>query len=97
MLQEITIDQFEPLLGQTLTLEYADGSLFVELVEVAALRSPSPRPQSPFSLTLRVDTLAPLIEQGICRLQHPVLGGLELFVVPTGPDGHGNTYQIIFN
>lgn len=97
MLQEITIDQFASLLGQTMTLEYADDALTVELAEVTALRSPSPRPQPPFSLTLRADTLAPLIEQGLCRLQHPVLGGLELFVVPTGPDGIGNTYQIIFN
>lgn len=97
MLHEITIDQFENLLGQTITLEYDDGALAVELAEVTALHSPSPRPQPSFSLTLRADALAPLVDQGMCRLQHPTLGALDLFVVPTGPDGQGNCYQIIFN
>jgi hypothetical protein len=98
MLDQIKVEEFEPLVGTTLRLsgsgdEYAD----LELAEAKALANPSPRAQAPFLLTLRENGAKRVINQGVYRLHHPTLGELDLFVVPIGPDAKGMCYEVTFN
>lgn len=37
------------------------------------------------------------LEQHIYRLQHPILGSLNLFLVPVGGDSNGFWYEAVFN
>jgi hypothetical protein len=40
-----------------------------------------------------------LLPQGIYPIEHPILGTLEIFLVPLGPEGdsEGLQYQAVFN
>ena len=40
---------------------------------------------------------APLLQQGIYRLQHEKLGEFDLFLVPLGIDNEGARYECAFN
>ena len=48
-----------------------------------------------FSL-LFVSAAGPFLPQAIYALAHPVMGTLELFLVPLGPMQGGNGYEAIF-
>jgi hypothetical protein len=97
MLNEITIEDFETLVGQTLRLSSGPDYLDLELKQARPLRNPSPRAATPFALELRENGADRTIGQGLYRLHHPTLGELDLFVVPIGPDGTGVCYEITFN
>ena len=95
MLDQLTREDFEPLLGQSLTLEAANGATQAEVAEARAIANPSPR-AAPFALVLRVRT--PWGGQGLYRLVHPSRGPIDLFLVPIGPDGKGGVcYEAVFN
>lgn len=55
----------------------------------------APRKQ-PFSLIL-IGPMRPVLQQAIYPLEHPVLGVLNLFLVPIGPDKRGMRYEAAFN
>ncbi len=95
MLDILTAAEFEPLLGQSLSLEFGNDTHALELAEVRAIQNPSPR-AAPFALLLRGprDNALP---QGMYRLHHPAHGAIDLFMVPLGPDARGLCYEIIFN
>jgi hypothetical protein len=38
----------------------------------------------------------PVLPQRIYRLEHAVMGPLEIFLVPIGPDAEGMRYQAVF-
>lgn len=90
------LEDFLPLVGGRIELDVGDRRGTVEVKEAELLPGPSPRSQPPFHVVLRS---APdwNAAQGIFRLHHPRLGALDVFAVPTGPDGTGFCYQIIFN
>ena len=95
MLDKLTREDFEPLIGRSLTLEAANGSTQAEVAETRSIANPSPR-AAPFALVLRIR--APWGGQGLYRLAHPTLGPIDLFLVPVGPDGKGGTcYEAVFN
>jgi len=96
MTDELSLDDFLPLLGQSLAIECAGQRLALEVKEVLPIDSPSPRQAPPFSLTLRTRD-GWRGGQGIYTLDHPVRGALEIFFVPIGPDGEGWCYQAVFN
>ncbi len=97
MLQNLTAAEFEMYLGQSWTLSAHASTTSVVLQSVKPLGSPSPRPQTPFSLLLVADRAEPVLAQGIYTLDHPNREPLELFVVPIGPHGDGMGYEITFN
>lgn len=73
-----------------------DGPIEAELVEVNDLgTSGAGGLHSPFSIVFR-GPLRPVLPQGIRRLEHDGLGGLELFLVPIGPDEAGMRYEAVF-
>jgi hypothetical protein len=72
----------------------ANENVALELVEVNEANY-SPRLEN-FSLLFR-GPLEPVFPQCIYRLSHATLGGIELFLVPLGPDGQGMRYEAVFN
>ena len=51
---------------------------------------------SSFSLYFS-STATPHLQQGSYALRHPVLGTMEMFIVPIGPSAKGTQYEAIFN
>ena len=88
MLDRVSKEDFEPLVGQKVKVYQGDSSAEVEVKEVVATRSPSPRATEPFRIVLRPGD-GWVATQGTFRFEHPKLGALELFAVPIGPDGSG--------
>ena len=79
-------------------VEAPEPELHLELTEVRALghQPRAPRPD-PFALTFTGPPDRALRQQTY-RLAHPVLGELEIFLVPIGPDAEGRlTYEAVFN
>jgi hypothetical protein len=96
MLDRLRKEDFEPLLGKTLTLQAGEEAIAFEVAQVLPINNPSPRPEAPFALILRAPNTC-RAAQGIFRMDHPTHGALDLFVVPVGPDGQGMCYEVIFN
>jgi hypothetical protein len=95
-ISNLRLEDFLPLVGDLVELDAGGRHGTVEIKEAALLPSPSPRSQPPFHVMLRSPPEWNA-GQGIFRLHHPQLGALDVFAVPTGPDGSGFCYQIIFN
>lgn len=97
MLDHLKLEDFAPLLGQTLRLGDGQSFIVLELAEARALKSPSPRAEPSFTLILRENDSNRSVGQGLYRLEHPTLGDIDLFVVPVGPDDRGMCYEVTFN
>jgi hypothetical protein len=52
--------------------------------------------EQPFNLLFR-GPLKPLLPQRTYRLANELLGELELFLVPLGPEGGEQRYEAVFN
>lgn len=91
MLEDLTIDDFRPLLNQHFRIAPDEAPEFeVELVEVTEIpREPGGR--APFSLVFRGGPNPPL-PQRIYRVEHEKLGELDIFLVPLAAD----QYQAVF-
>ena len=99
MLESLTSHDFNPLLEQTFRLHHQPGQppLEVTLVEVVEFGPEPPAGgRQPFSLVFR-GPLSPVLPQRIYPLEHPMLGALEIFIVPLGPEQGGVRYQVIFS
>ena len=96
MLDRVCKEDFESLVGQKVKVYKDESGSNLEVKEVVATHSPSPRATEPFRIVLRSRD-GWVATQGTFRIEHPALGALELFAVPTGPDGEGLCYEIIFN
>jgi len=90
---------FSAHLKSAFTVVEADApSLQLDLIDVRELgRQPhAPRPD-PFVLTFAGPPNR-VLDQRIHRLSHPVLGDLEIFLVPIGPGGDARPqYEAVFN
>lgn len=98
MLDALTKEQLAPHLGSRFTIDLgAAGRLELELAELTPFppAGAGARPQ-PFS-ALFVGPRDAILPQRIYRLEHPVLGALEIFIVPVGPDARGMRYEAVFN
>jgi hypothetical protein len=89
MLEDLTSQDFMPLMEQTFHLHFQAGQppLEVRLVEVTefGLELPAGRSaRQPFSLIFH-GPLSPALPQRIYALEHAALGVLDVFVVPLGP------------
>lgn len=91
-LDKLTPEQLDPLVGTNFAVDGMADAL--TLLQVERLQSPSPRAQ-PFSLLFvsRTHRLA----QATCHLAHPMLGALDVFLVPIQPDARGALYEAVFN
>jgi hypothetical protein len=91
MLEDLTVDDFRPLLHDSFRISPPDAAAFeVELVDVTEIpRDPGGR--APFSLVFQGGPNPPLA-QSIYRVEHDQLGELDIFLVPIAVD----RYEAIF-
>jgi hypothetical protein len=75
--------------GEGLDLTLVEASIHPHLPH-------SPGRRRGFSLVFRSASPSPL-RQGVYRLDHEVVGSLELFLVPIGPREGGMCYEAVFN
>lgn len=103
MLETLTPGSFEEHVGSRFRL-LLEGQepLELELGEIARYEeNPNFLARTePFSLVF-FGPLRPVLPQAIYRLEHPVMGGMEIFLVPIGPDPRGKRsgmrYEAAFN
>jgi len=96
MLEQITHESFEPLVGQTVELQAGDIRFRAEVERVTLLRKNAGQTRIPFSVELQAPD-ATNHGQQTYRLSHPELGELDLFLVPVGLGERGIRYEIVFN
>lgn len=95
MLAELTHIDFEPQLHTTFALQLnPQEALPLELTQVERAQRPGAG-RLGFSLVFSSDRRGHL-PQRIYTLVHPVMGALELFLVPIGADAVGMQYQAVF-
>ena len=102
MLDQLTHESFEPLIGQTFKLTAKEQEYDFRLVDVEQLpvsgrkrrdeRAPKRRPFSIFFIG------APLLPQAIYSMKHEAFGDtvLPIFIVPIGPAEGGYQYEAVF-
>ena len=97
VLESLTISDFAPRVGELFSIGGADGVSFeAELVEATPVgEAARPGRRVPFSLVFRGPP-GVVLPQRIYRVDHPDLGGLDIFLVPIGPDASGMRYQAVF-
>jgi hypothetical protein len=94
------ITDFAGRVGESFRLDLGGGqSLALELVEVhdrgrSTVGGPD---RSCFNLLFRSPGEQRFAPQRIYTVAHDVLGPLEMFLVPRGPDAVGMTYEAIYN
>jgi hypothetical protein len=102
MLDQLSLADFSPHLGQKFALKLAAGQTREgELIEATSLGCKGARPahlaaREPFSVTF----LAPndvRITQRIYHLKHESFGEFDIFLVPIGLDERGLRCEAIFN
>ncbi len=96
MLEEITHQSFESIVGETIDLKAGDDSFQAKVEAVSLLRTSSGQRRQPFSVELQAEN-AYNHGQQVYELSHPDLGVLSLFLVPLGPGKEGMRYEIVFN
>jgi hypothetical protein len=92
---QYVVETFASQVGGRFTTTLATGeSVALELTEV------QPGPVSPKALQFSILFRGPrdrYLQQRIYHLENPVLGGIDLFLVPVGEAPEGLLYQAVFN
>jgi hypothetical protein len=93
-LAALGIGDFSPHLDAVFDMQAAGGVVPLKLAKADPVGD-SGRAGGAFSL-LFVAPSGPWLPQGIYPVAHPVLGILEIFLVPVGPASGGNGYHAVF-
>ena len=93
-LATLRIEDFAPHCDGVFEMQTAGGIVPLKLEKVAAAGA-SGRTGGAFSL-LFVAPEGPWLPQAIYPVKHPVLGVMEIFLVPVGPVPRGNGYHATF-
>lgn len=97
MLEQLTVNDFENLVGQPMPLRNGQEERAAVLIQARAGQAGASGFRTPFSLLIRAEMRHGYWPQGTYVLGHPELGDLELFMVPIGPDAEGMRYEISFS
>ncbi|QOC22938.1 hypothetical protein IC757_01885 [Wenzhouxiangella sp. AB-CW3] len=97
MLDQLTLEDFTPLIGQTIAIRFGDNLHNAVVVQCQPGSGGRPGKRQPFSVIVRCGEPNRYWPQGIHTLVHPENGELELFLVPIGPDETGMRYEITFS
>ena len=98
MLEQLTIESFEPHVGTSFWAEFPNGSkVELRLVRTAkVMESEVARlDRHPFSLFF-IGPRSALLEQQIYHLTHPAMDALDIFLVPVGEDAETFKYEAVF-
>ena len=90
----LRIDDFTPYRDAVFDMQVPDGVVPLKLVKVDPAGA-SGRAGGAFALTF-VAPQGPWLPQGTYPVNHPSLGTMEIFLVPTGPLQGGNGYHATF-
>lgn len=93
-LATVTAEDFAPRIDDDFLVPTSGGEVSLKLVEVRRLGK-AIRDGGAFALTF-LSPPGPFLPQAVYPLQHPVLGALDLFLVPLGPKDGGNSYEAVF-
>lgn len=99
MLDKLQCSDFLLLLHQSFKVRLGnEGVHHLELVSAAevGLRS-SQAERQPFSLQFLGPHSSQYLQQHTYRLEHETLGGLDIFIVPLGPEAGRMRYEAIFS
>lgn len=101
MLEKCTESVFSECKGHTFRIHVqSEATIEVELVDVQGLGAqPSeeePARRAPFSVVFR-GPMDVQLSQGTYTVDHDMLGALDLFLVPIGPDQTGMRFEAVFN
>ncbi len=98
MLNTISAESFESLIGQSFSVATDAGDILLELIEVSKNEGAATvnEARQSFSIIFRSDKEQAL-EQGMFDFSHDELKLDSLFIVPIGPDETGMCYECIFN
>jgi hypothetical protein len=95
-LAALTADDFEAAVGTTFDVACPETEPTEIRLESVARGPERAGSRQPFALHFRgAPSLG--LDQGIHLLVHPVLGELEIFLVPVGADTDGRSYEAVFN
>lgn len=92
-LGSLSWDDFSPRLQDNFAVSIPGRTLDFVLAEVQPLGQSLSR--QAFSLVF-AGPLKPILPQAIYRVENPVMGALELFLVPLGPKGDVCHYEAVF-
>jgi hypothetical protein len=94
----LELSTFVPSVGDAFVIEAAEGPR-VELTLTDAATGPwQPEGESAFAFELIFrGPPDPVLPQATYLMTHPVLGSLEIFIVPIERDASGSTYQAVFS
>jgi hypothetical protein len=98
MLDQLTVDTFQPLVGSTFWVEFPnDTKVELRLTKVAkVMESEAARlDRHPFSLFF-VGPTSFMLQQHIYHVTHEQLGALDIFLVPVGQDANSYRYEAVF-
>ena len=97
-LADLSRDVFQEHLESTFEISFQNGeTISLELIEARQSGQVAFHPdgRKPFALLFRAG-LDRWPAQGVHRLHHPILGVLDIFLVPVGPDEKGMRIEAIF-
>lgn len=95
MIEQLTRQDFEQLAAGSLSIVQDGHTATLTVVEARDLPPTSHRSR-PFAVVLE-GPRDPFLPQAIYPIQHPVLGLLELFIVPIARDAAHTRYEVIVN
>jgi hypothetical protein len=96
-LATLTKEMFDPHLGSRFLMHVApDRTIELELIATEPLSTPANAKRPSFLVRFRAAE-GGHVPQQIYVLEHPVMGRLEIFLVPAGPDGVGLRYDAVFS
>ncbi|HEX9695287.1 MAG TPA: hypothetical protein VGB64_03120 [Actinomycetota bacterium] len=95
-LATVTIEDFAPHVGQQFTVDAGSAALALTLrsVEGSGQRW-DPSGREAFSI-LFGGPHDPALAQGTYHVRHDAFGGIDIFLVPVGPDDQGHRYEAVF-
>ncbi len=97
MLDQLTLEDFKPLIGQRLRLRFGENEQMGEVIEARHVGQLIEGHRQAFSVVLASGSPEQYLPQGIHVLIHPSFGELELFMVPIGPEAGQMRYEISFS
>jgi hypothetical protein len=91
MTKTLAVEDFSPHLHTRFLVAGAGG----EELELTSATDLSNAQLEQFSLIFTGKS-SPWLPQSLYRLIHPLMGDIELFLVPVGPDAAGMRYEAVF-
>jgi hypothetical protein len=98
-LDEVTVEDFQPLVGQLFDVSLDQGAFVltqVELREAKLSGNGRADVRNPFRLLFEGPATEPL-EQGMFVLENAAFGKLPIFIVPIRGDSETRGYEAVFN